>query len=181
MRWKISPMRGLRVDSRPISMHMRWLCAGSSRKYCSPSAAQRFQKVRGGGQGVEALGELGPVALGDARDQRLLAVEIDVERAGAHGRLAADVVHGGAVEAGAAEALLGGIEDVLAPGALDVGLELGHCPRPLPRASGTSGGEAWDTLDTAAHNTKRTAVLFAATRRSQGRGVALRRPPITRM
>ncbi len=127
-------MRGLRVDSRPISMHMRWLCAGSSRKYCSPSAAQRFQKVRGGGQGVEALGELGPVALADARDQRLLAVEIDVERAGADGRLAADVVHGGAVKAGAAEALLGGIEDVLAPGALDVGLELGHCPRPLSSA-----------------------------------------------
>ena len=44
---------------------------------------QRFQEVRRGGQRVETLGELLPVALGDAGDQRFFAVEVDVERAGA--------------------------------------------------------------------------------------------------
>ena len=87
---------------------------------------QRFEKIGGVGQRRQALGELGAVALGDAGDQRFLAVEVDVERAGADAGLLADVVDGGAVEAGAGEALLGGVEDVLAPGALDVGLELGH-------------------------------------------------------
>ena len=72
----------------------------------------------------------------DAGDQRLLAVEIDVERAGADRRLLADVVHGGAVEARRGRSTLGRVEDVLAPGALDIWLELGHCPVPVP-ARGT--------------------------------------------
>ena len=66
--------------------------------------AQRLEKVGGVGQRRQALGELGAVALGDAGDQRFLAVEVDVERAGADARLLADVVDGGAVEAGAGEA-----------------------------------------------------------------------------
>ena len=90
------------------------LSAGSSRKYCSPSSRSACMKVGGLGKRGEPLGELGAVALADAGDQRFLAVEIDVERAGADARLLADVVHGGAMEAGAGKAALGGIEDVLA-------------------------------------------------------------------
>src|SRR5436190_23516833 len=110
-----------------------------------PQRPQRFQKVRGSRQGIEALGELATVALANAGDQRLLAVEVDVERAGADARLLADVVHGGAVEAGAAKALLCRIQDVLAPGALDVGFELGHGSpsSPAPPDPSRGLGLAW--------------------------------------
>ncbi len=74
----------------------------------------------------EALGEVRPIALGKAGDQVFLGVEVDVERAGADQRLLADVLHGGAVKAGAREADLGGVEDVLAASALGGWFELGH-------------------------------------------------------
>src|SRR5581483_895805 len=121
---------------------------------------QGLHEVRGGRQLVEALGELGPVALGDAGDQRLLAVEVDVERAGADAGLLADVMHGRAMEAGAPETLFRRVEDVLPARTLDVGLELGHASASLPAPPGRPwappGGR-----HTAAHKTKRTAVLFA--------------------
>jgi len=113
---------GLQTDLDAHAVAVR----GLLEKVLLAQRPQGLQKIGGGGQGIEALGKLLPVALADACDQRFLAVEIDVERAGADGSLLADVVHGGAVEAGATEALLGGVENVLTPGALDVGLELGH-------------------------------------------------------
>ncbi len=45
-RWKISPTRGLRVDSRPISMHMRRLSAGSSQEIVLAQRLQRPEEVR---------------------------------------------------------------------------------------------------------------------------------------
>ena len=101
-------------------MHIWLLVGGLVHEIVLAQLLQRLEKVGGVGKRGQALGELGAVALADAGDQRLLAVEVDVERAGADSGLLADVLHGGAVEAGAGEALLGGIEDVLAPGALDV-------------------------------------------------------------
>ena len=74
----------------------------------------------------EALGKVGPVALGEAGDQVFLRIEVDVERAGADQRLLADVLHGRAVKARARKADLGGVEDVLATSALRGGFELGH-------------------------------------------------------
>ena len=87
---------------------------------------ERLQEVWRVGERGKTLGEFGPVALGYAGDQGFLAVEVDVERAGADSRLPADVVHGRAVEPGAGKALLGSVQDVLATGALNVRLELGH-------------------------------------------------------
>src|SRR5262249_30320365 len=112
----------------------------------------------------EALGELRPVALGDAGDQRLLAVEVDIEGARADRGLLADVVHGGAVEAGVGEATLGGFEDVLATRALDIGLELGHWDGQF---CWSRGGYAL-----AVHKIKRTPVLFARNAAASRQGAA---------
>ena len=114
-------------------MHMRCVSTGSSTKYCSPSARSASRKSGAVASVAQTLGELGAVALGDAGDQGLLAVEVDVECPRADAGLLADVVHGCAMEAGAREALLGGVEDVLAPGALDVGLQLRHSVDPSHR------------------------------------------------
>ena len=118
---------------------------------------QRRHEVGRGGEPIEPLGELGAVALADAGDQRLLAVEIDVERAGADARLLADVVHGGAVEAGAGKARARAASRM--------------CSRRAVCTSGLSFGIAVPTyrllaphrlaLAPAPHKTKRTTVLFA--------------------
>ncbi len=107
-------------------------------------ALQCLEKIRGFGKLGQALCELCALALADAGDQRFLAVEIEVERAGADRGLLADVLHGGAVESGAGEAAFGGVEDVLAAGALDVGFQARHCGK----------------IVVAVHNKKRTVVLF---------------------
>ena len=59
------------------------------------------------------LGVLGAIGLADRLDDRLLRGEIAVERARAHAGLGADLLHRGALEAGAHETYLGGIEDAL--------------------------------------------------------------------
>ncbi len=59
------------------------------------------------------LGVLGAIGLADRLDDRLLRGEIAVERARAHAGLGADLLHRGALEAGAHEADLGGVEDAL--------------------------------------------------------------------
>ena len=87
---------------------------------------QRLHEVGCGRHLGEALGELGAIALGEAGDQVFLRVEVDVERAGADRRLLADVLHGGAMETGAREAELGGVEDVLAAGALGRWFQFRH-------------------------------------------------------
>ena len=99
---------------------------GLVRQIVLTEVRQRRHELRRRRQLGEALGELGAVALGDARDQVLLGGEVDVERAGADQRLLADVLHGRAVKAGAREADLGGVEDVLAAGALRCRFQLGH-------------------------------------------------------
>ena len=119
-------MRGLRVEFQADLDAHAVVLGRLLEEILLAQLAQRLQEVGRGGEAIEPLGELGAVALGDAGDQRFLAVEVDVERAGADARLLADVVHGGAVEAGAGKAALGRIEDVLAPRALHLRLELRH-------------------------------------------------------
>src|SRR5690606_15340126 len=62
----------------------------------------------------EAGGEFGPFALADAGDESFLAIEIDVERTRTDCSLAADVLHGRAVETGTREAASRRIEYVIA-------------------------------------------------------------------
>ena len=73
-----------------------------------------------------ACKKFGAVALADAGDQGFLAIEVDVERARADGGRLADVLHGGGVKAAARKAAMGGVQDVVAPGALGIGFEFGH-------------------------------------------------------
>ncbi len=74
----------------------------------------------------EAIGELGALALADTRDEGFLAVEVEVERAGADHRFAADILHRGAVEAGARKAVSRRIEDMITALAERFGGEFGH-------------------------------------------------------
>ena len=60
----------------------------------------------------ELLRDLGAVALGDAGDERFLGGEIAIEVARAHAGLGADVLHRGAMEAGAHKAALRRGEDL---------------------------------------------------------------------
>src|SRR5690606_3611261 len=76
------------------------------------------------------------VPLRDARDKLLLRGEVEVEGAGAHLRLAADVLHRCAMEPGPGKAALGGVEDVLATGGLSGGLQLRHLDGPAAAALG---------------------------------------------
>ena len=71
----------------------------------------------------EFLRNLGAIALGDASDQRFLGREVAVEIAGAHPGLGADVLHGGAMEAGTHEATLRRRKDFGA--AVGLGLDIG--------------------------------------------------------
>ena len=78
--------------------------------------------AEGGDEVAAALAHLGKlvreadaVALAEPGDQRVLRREVAVEVAGAHPGLRRHVLHGRAVEAGAGEAALGGVEDVFAP------------------------------------------------------------------
>src|SRR5262249_29199404 len=87
---------------------------------------QSGHQVRRRGEVLQLLRELGAIALDDAGNQLLLRGEIDVESAGAHRSFTADVLHRGAVEAGAGKAQLGRVEDVLPAGALRVWFELRH-------------------------------------------------------
>ena len=133
--WKISPTRGLRVELQADLDAHAAAVGGLLDEIVLAQRLEGFEKIGRLGEGCQPLGEFRAVALGDASDQRLLAVEVDVERAGADRRLLADVVHGGAVEAGVGKAALGRLEDVLSSRALDVWLELGHgCPVGLARA-----------------------------------------------
>ena len=59
------------------------------------------------------LGVVGAVGLADRLDDRFLGGEVAIERAGAHAGLGADLLHRGALEAGAHEAGLGRFEDAL--------------------------------------------------------------------
>ena len=120
-RW-ISATRGLRVELHADLDAEQALVGWLLGKILVAEALQRLEEIRGLGKLGQALGELCALALADAGDQRFLAVEIEVERTGADRGLLADVLHGGAVESGAGEAAFGGVEDVLAAGALDVRL-----------------------------------------------------------
>src|SRR5262245_35767247 len=108
---------------------------------------QRAEEVGRRCQAREVLCELGALALADAGDQRFLAVEVDVQRPGTYGGFLADVLHGGAMEAGAREAQLRSLQDVLPAGSLRIRLELGHPHSPAAHLL-------------ALHKTKRTVVLF---------------------
>src|SRR5262249_22942801 len=85
-------------------------------------------EVWGLGHFGQLPGELRPVALGDAGDQRFLRGEIDVESAGADPGLLADVLHGAAAKARAREADLRGVENVLAARVLRSWFEARHGP-----------------------------------------------------
>src|SRR5262245_22659327 len=102
---------------------------------------QRLHKIRRAGQSLEPLGKLLPIALGNARNQRLLAVEVDVKSPRADGRRAADVLHGRAMKASVCNAALGGIQNVLAARLLRFGLKFRHCSTCCfpPRGSLTGG------------------------------------------
>ncbi len=63
---------------------------------------------------VDLRGEPHAVALAKAGDERVLGGEVAIEVAGAHARFRRHVHHRGAMEAGADEAPLGGVEDVRA-------------------------------------------------------------------
>ena len=142
-----------------------------------PAPAAPRRKSGAVGERIEPLGELGPVALGDAGDQRFLAVEIDVERAGADARLLADVVHGGAVEAGAGKAAARRRRGCARGAACwTSGLSLGiagvppaSCS-PHPGAPGCSGSQCDPQF--CSHCTKQNEQPFylRGTRRSQGKG-----------
>ena len=87
---------------------------------------ERPHEVGRAGDLGEAVGEFGPLALGDAGDEGFLVAEVDVERAGANCCFAADVLHRGAMEAGARKAVFRSIEDVIAALAERFGGEFGH-------------------------------------------------------
>ena len=92
-------------------------------------AASASRKFGAEARCSEPLGELSAVALAETGDQRFLAVEIDVERAGADARLAADRVHRRRVKAAAREARKRRVENVLAPGALRIWFKFRHLRR----------------------------------------------------
>ncbi len=75
---------------------------------------QGLHEIGRPGQGLEPLGELLPIPLGNPRDQRFFAVKVNVERPGTNRRRTADILHGRAVEAGVCNAALGSIQNVLA-------------------------------------------------------------------
>ena len=70
----------------------------------------------------EAFGEFCTIALAEARNKRLLAVEVDVEGAGADARLATDRLHRGGVEAAAGEAGECRVKNVITARAQGIGL-----------------------------------------------------------
>ena len=80
----------------------------------------------------ELLREFGAVALGDAGDERLLGREIAVEIAGAHPRFGADVLHRGAVEAGAHETSLRRSQDFVPAVIAKLHIGAAHQETPLP-------------------------------------------------
>ena len=88
--------------------------------------AQGLHEIGRIGQGLEPFGEFLPVPLGNARDQRFLAVEVNVKRSGADGSRAADVLHGRAMKAGVCNAAFGGIQNMRAPRVLGFRFELRH-------------------------------------------------------
>jgi hypothetical protein len=60
---------------------------------------ERGHQIRSVGQLRKLRGKFGAVAIDDAGDQFLFGREVDVERAGAHARFPANVLHGAAIEA----------------------------------------------------------------------------------
>jgi hypothetical protein len=124
-----------------------------------PERGERLHKVGRAGHGLEPLGELLPITRGNTGNQRFLAVEIDVERPGADGRRAADILHGRAMKTGVCNAALGGIENVLAARLLRFRSEFRHCEP--PSFDPHLGPGRTPGARTASHKRKRTVVLFA--------------------
>ena len=104
---------GLRVASAQISRQSFALSGDASSKCRRPSARKAVRKsLAAVAQLAEFPAEIGAVALAEAGDQRVLGGEIAIEIAGAHAGLRRHVLHGRAVEAGAAEAALRRVQDL---------------------------------------------------------------------
>ncbi|MFO1141856.1 MAG: hypothetical protein U1E59_05600 [Amaricoccus sp.] len=94
----------------------------------------------------EALGGRALALLDQRGEKRLLAVEVDVERALGHLRLAGDLAHAGGGEALGEEDAAGAVEDLLALGALGNGVrrlafvESGIGCHPSPPCAGAAAG-----------------------------------------
>ena len=82
---------------------------------------------------VEFVRQFGAVALGDAGDDRFLGGEVAVEIARAHAGFQADLLHRGAVEAVAREAVLRGVQDGASPVGLMLDVGASHAPPDLMR------------------------------------------------
>ena len=102
---------GLRVASAQISRHRTARSRGSSSKCLRPSAPKPLEKSSAPIEAREILHDPCPVPLRETGHHRVLGGKVAVEVARAHARLGGDVLHGGAVKAGAHEAALGRIED----------------------------------------------------------------------
>ncbi len=101
---KISAMCGLRVASTPISIDEALFFRGLVDEVVFADGGQGFEEVGRICELGEPLREFRSVSLAKTGDQRFLAVEIDVERAGTDARLAADALHRRRVKAAPSEA-----------------------------------------------------------------------------
>ena len=109
-----------------ISAHKRDFVVAAIDQMMTRKAGQPFEELRRVVDQREALDRVGAVALADAGDQRLFRGEVAIEIARAHTGLTADVLHGGAVKAGARKAALGRIENFSPPVGLALWIGLPH-------------------------------------------------------
>ena len=104
----------LRMDSAQISANSGAASVSCMCRICAiapsttPSTTSGLLRID-----ANILASSRAVGLADRLDDRFLRGEIAVERARAHAGLGADLLHRGALEAGAHETGLGGIEDAL--------------------------------------------------------------------
>ena len=129
----ISAIRGLRVASMThLDDEALLLRALVDEVVLADVAAARSRKSGAFASEANRLGEFRAVAFAETRDQRFLAIEINVERAGLTPRFPADRLHRRGVKPAARETAQRRVENVLSPRALRLWLKLWHRAGDVP-------------------------------------------------